>query len=122
MVFSCVVHTTQEDQVIGEAARKMSQKRQVQCMGKFQSEGMGLLSIAQGILRKSTGVLQRIVAPIGGVRGVALSFVCPHFHSSRLRTTFAGALQGMLKAVQLVVCGVWRPVRFEGSVQGLTHT
>ena len=69
-----------------------------ECYEKVVCEDVGLLIIAHGILRKSTGVLQRIIAPIGGVRGVALSFVCPHCHSSRLRTTFAGCLQGMLRS------------------------
>ena len=52
---------------------------------------MGRLSIAQGILRKSTGILRRIVAPIDGVGGVTLSQVCPHCHP-RLRTTSGESL------------------------------
>ena len=35
------------------------------------------MSIAQDILRKSTDVLRRIIAPVDGMGGVTLSYVCP---------------------------------------------
>ena len=41
-------------------------------------EDIGRLSIVQDILRKSTGVLRRIIAPVDGMGGVTLSYACPH--------------------------------------------
>ena len=45
---------------------------------KVASEDIGRLSIAQDILRKSTDLLRRIIAPASGVGGAILSHVCPH--------------------------------------------
>ena len=35
------------------------------------------LDLAQEILRKSTGFLRRVIAPVGGMEGLTLSYVCP---------------------------------------------
>ena len=45
---------------------------------EVEAEHGGCLSIAQDILRKSTDLLRRIIAPSDGVKGVTLSCVCPH--------------------------------------------
>ena len=89
-VYQSVVHTAQEDQVIGNPKRKNSDKttssvheqeeKVMACHEKVESEDMGPPSITQAILRKSTDFLRRIIAPIGGVGGVTLSYVCPHCH------------------------------------------
>ena len=74
---------------------------------KVVCEDVGFLSIVQGILLKSTGVLQRIIAPIGGVGGVALSYVCPHCHCFPLEGLhLLGLLQGLLR--NSAICGVRR--------------
>ena len=44
---------------------------------KVASEDVGRLSIAQDILR-NTDFLRRIIAPVDGMTGVTLSYVCPH--------------------------------------------
>ena len=41
----------------------------------------GRLGIVQEILRKSTYFLRRAVAPVGGMEGVTLSYVCPYCNS-----------------------------------------
>ena len=41
-------------------------------------EVFGRVSIAQDTLRKNTDFLRRIMAPMSGVVGVTLSYVCPH--------------------------------------------
>ena len=45
---------------------------------KVAREEIGRLGIVQEMLRKSTDLLRRIVAPVGGKGGVTLSYVCPH--------------------------------------------
>ena len=45
---------------------------------KVAMEDIGRLSIAQEIPRKSTEFLRRIIAPMLGMGGVSLSYVCPH--------------------------------------------
>ena len=47
-----------------------------ECYSEVEQEDEGHVSIAQAILRKSTGFLRRITAPIDGVGGVTLSYVC----------------------------------------------
>ena len=47
-----------------------------ECYSEVEQEDEGRVSIAQAILRKSTGFLRRITAPIDGVGGVTLSYVC----------------------------------------------
>ena len=44
-------------------------------------EEVGRLGIVQEILRKSTDFLRRIIAPVGGMGGVTLSYICPHCNS-----------------------------------------
>ena len=50
------------------------------CISEVEQEDEGWLSIAQAILRKSTDFLRRIIAPVDGMGGVTLSYVCPHCH------------------------------------------
>ena len=52
-----------------------------ECYNEVEAEDEGRLSIAQGILRKSTDFLRRIFAPNGGAGAVTFSYVCPHCHS-----------------------------------------
>ena len=45
---------------------------------KVASEDIDRLSIGQEILKKSTDFLRRIIAPVDGMGGATLSYVCPH--------------------------------------------
>ena len=100
-----------------------------ECHEKVESEDIGRLSIAQDILHESIGFLRRVVAPVGGVGGVTSSYVCPHCRCFPLEDHIWWVSSGHCdgnnrkkkQTVQLVVCGVWRPVRLEGSEQGLDH-
>ena len=47
-------------------------------------DDIGRLGIAQEILRKSTDLLRRIIAPVDGTGGVTLSCVCPQCKSFSL--------------------------------------
>ena len=76
--------------MIGKAAKKNSRKTARSVHGarkkvkeyseKVESEGVGLLGIAQDILRDSTDFLSEIIAPIDGVGGVTVSYECFHCH------------------------------------------
>ena len=48
------------------------------------------LGIVREILRISTDFLRRIIAPVGGRRGVTLSIICPHCNSFPLEDFFGG--------------------------------
>ena len=77
------MHITQEDRVTGTNFKRVArsvygQTKVKECCGKVESEDKGRLSIAQDILRESTDFLRRIIAPVGGVGGVTLLYVCPH--------------------------------------------
>ena len=96
---------------------------------KVEAVDIGRLSSAQDMLRKSSDVQRRIIAPNDGSGGVTLSYVCPHCHCFPLEDNIwwvsSGHSDGNRKkkeAVQLVVCSLWRPVRVEGPEQGLGHT
>ena len=39
------------------------------------------VSIVQEIMIRSTDYLRRIIAPVGGQRGVTMSYLCPHCNS-----------------------------------------
>ena len=43
---------------------------------KVAKDEVGRLGIVQEILRKNTDFLRRVIAPVGGMGGVTLSFVC----------------------------------------------
>ena len=45
---------------------------------KVAREEVGRLGIVQEILTNSTDFLTRIIAPVDGIGGVTLSYVCPH--------------------------------------------
>ena len=45
---------------------------------KVAKEEVGRLGIVQEIFRKTMDFLRRIIAPVGGRRGVTLSYICPH--------------------------------------------
>ena len=62
-------------------------------------------STVKQILHKSTDLLRRIIAPVGGQGGVTLSYVCLHCHETRE------------EAEQLVVRGARRPVRLDEPEQ-----
>ena len=49
-----------------------------ECYAKVESEDVGRRSTAQDILRESSDFLRSVIAPVGGVEGVTLSYVCPH--------------------------------------------
>ena len=51
-----------------------------ECNNEVESEDESRASITQDILHKSTDFLRKIIAPSDGVRGVTLSYVCPHCH------------------------------------------
>ena len=48
---------------------------------------IGRLGMVKEILRKSTNFLQLIIAPVDGMTGVILSYVCPHCNTFLWRTT-----------------------------------
>ena len=45
---------------------------------KVAMDDIDRLSIAQEILRKSSDFLRRSIAPVDGMGGVNMSYVCPH--------------------------------------------
>ena len=51
---------------------------------KVTMDEIGRLGVMQEILRKSTDFLRRIIAPVDGMGGVTLSYVCPHCNSFSL--------------------------------------
>ena len=58
--------------------------------------------------------LRRIVVPVEAQGGVTLSYVCPHCHRFPLEDHIWCVSSGEEEeAVQLVVCGVRRPVQLE---------
>ena len=61
---------------------------------KVASEDVGRLSIAQDILRKSTDFLRRVLAPVDGVGGITLSYVCPHCVTASLWRITSGRSSG----------------------------
>ena len=75
----CVVHISWDDQAIGKATRKFSETwasfKVKECFEKVETEDIGRLSIAQDIFGESTDFLRAIIAPVGGVGGVTLSYV-----------------------------------------------
>ena len=68
---------------------------------------IGRLGIVQEILRKSTDFLRRVTAPVGGMGGVTLSYVCPHCNSFPLAHCILVGIDRE-EALQLVVCNLWR--------------
>ena len=87
---------------------------------KVAMDDFGRLGIAQEILRKSTDFLRRIIAPVDGMGGVTFVVCWPALHpfpvGSHLgidRTTETATTK--LEALQLVVCGLWRPIRMESA-------
>ena len=73
---------------IGESFKEEYRKQGKLCEWTFERireayermamDDIGRLGIAQEILRKSTDFLRRIIAPVDGMGGVTLSYVCPH--------------------------------------------
>ena len=67
--------------------RKKQRKRKVIRMdsreyAKLTKKLQDRLGVVQEILRKSTDFLRRVIAPVGGMGGVTLSYVCPHCNIS----------------------------------------
>ena len=84
---------------------------------KVALEDIDRLSIAKENLRKSTDR-----APIDGMEGVTLSYVCPHCSCIPLDNYVWWVLTGhgdgnkrKKEALQLVVCSMWRPLRMESA-------
>ena len=48
---------------------------------KVARDEIGRLCIVQDILPKSTDFLRRVIAPVGWIGGVTLSYICPHCNS-----------------------------------------
>ena len=48
---------------------------------KVAKDEIGCLGLVQEILRKSTDFLRRVIAPVGGMGAVTLSYVCPDCNS-----------------------------------------
>ena len=69
-------------------------------------------SIVQEIMLRSTDCLRRIIAPVGGQRGVTMSYLCRIATVSQWKTTSGGS-QGE-KAQQLVVRDLWK-IRLEAT-------
>ena len=74
------------------------------------------------ILRKSTDFLRRVIAPVDGMGGVTLSCVCPHCNSFSFGGLHLVGMDGTRKrqqkeekALQLVVRGLWRPIRMDSA-------
>ena len=61
---------------------------------KVAMDDIGRLDIAQDILRKSTDFLRRIIAPVDGMGGVSLSYVCPHCNCFPLDDYSCGCRRG----------------------------
>ena len=85
----CVVRTMQESRVLGKFQRGLPRKKRgkisewtferlQEAYDKVASEDIDRLSIGQEILKKSTDFLRRIIAPVDGMGGATLSYVCPH--------------------------------------------
>ena len=55
---------------------------------KVTNDEIGRLGIVQEILRKSTAFLRRVIAPVGGMGGVTLSYAGPHCNSFPLEDYF----------------------------------
>ena len=67
----------------GESS-KWTLERTREAYEKVAKDEIGRFCILQEILRKSTDFLERVIAPVGGMGGVTLSYVCQHcnsFHS-----------------------------------------
>ena len=87
---------------------------------KVAKDEIGRLGTVQEILGKSTDFLRRIIAAVDGMAGVTLSYVCPHCNSFRLDDYIRWVSSGETterKALQLVLCGLWRPLRMESAQQ-----
>ena len=79
---------------------------------KVATDGIGRLAIVQEILRKSTDVLRRVIAPVGGMGGIALSYVCPHCNRYLVSIDRTRRQQQQEEeALQQVVRGMWRPTQ-----------
>ena len=79
------------------------------------------MSIVQKIMLRSTDYLRRIIAPVGGQGGVALSYLCPNCNSFPLDNhVWWVCLWG--KNHKVVVRNLWRKVRLEATEQAFGRT
>ena len=51
---------------------------------KVARDEIGRMGFVQEILRKSTDFLRRVIALVGGMGGVTMSYICPHCSSFHL--------------------------------------
>ena len=65
-------------------------------------EETGPLGSIREVLRKSTDFLMRIIAPVDGMGGVNLSYVCPHCNSFPLEDFLVGGRSSAIGGVQSV--------------------
>ena len=87
-----------------------------ECFCQVRQEDDERKSIAQQILQKGTDFQRWIFAPVGGWGGVTLSYVCPHCQRVLIEGLHpVGFNEAREEAVQLVVRGMRRPVRLEGT-------
>ena len=75
------------------------------------------MSIVQEIMFKSTDCLRRIIAPVGGQGGVAMSYLCPNCNSFPLED-YVWWVSGR-KDQKVVVRNLWRTVRLEATEQAV---
>ena len=88
---------------------------------KVAMDDISRLGNAQDIQGKSTDFLRRIIAPVDGLGGVTLSYVCPHGNNFTLENYIVDGTrsrqQQKEEALQLVVRGLWRPIRMKSDQQ-----
>ena len=78
-----------------------------ECCEVVEYKGDGRQRFAQLILQKSNDFSRRIIAPVRGLGGSSLSYVCPHCHRYPLEDyIWVGLIRARKQAVELVVCGV----------------
>ena len=64
-----------------EKSSEWTLERMREAYEKMARNEIGRLDIVQKIFRKSTEFPRRIIAPVGGMGGVTLSYICPHCNS-----------------------------------------
>ena len=90
---------------------------------KVAKDEVGRVGIVQGLLRKNTDFLRRVIAPVDGMGGVTLSYVGQFCNSFPLEdyTTWVSTGRGdgnnRQEALQLMVCGLWRIIRRERPIE-----
>ena len=67
-----------------EKSSEWTLERTREAYEKVAKDEIGRLGIVQETLRRSTEFLRRVIAPVGGMECVTLSYICPHCNSFSL--------------------------------------